>query len=62
MAAVLALGLDPAAAGVAVPGLSPDLVKAFIDAELQRLRGPGHEVVACLVDIGDTAEAVPRWV
>lgn len=56
---VLALGLDPALADLSeFPGLTPDLVKAFIDVQLDRLRDLGYAVESCLVDTGDTAEAV----
>lgn len=56
---VLALGLDPVFADLSeFPGLTPDLVRAFIDAQLDRLRGLGYAVESCLVDTGETAEAV----
>lgn len=56
---VLALGLDPAFADFSeFPGLAPDLVRAFIDAQLERLRGLGYEVESCLVDAGETTESV----
>jgi hypothetical protein len=56
---VLAVGLDPAFADLsAFPGLTPDLVRAFIDVQLDRLRALGYAVESCLVDAGDTAEAV----
>jgi hypothetical protein len=56
---VLALGLDPAFADfTAFPELTPDLIKVFIDSQLERLRGLGYEVESCLVDLGETAEAV----
>ena len=56
---VLALGLDPAAADPAeLTGLAPDLVRAFIDTQLQRLGAVGYEVTTCFVDRGATAEAV----
>lgn len=58
MPAILALGLDPSF--VELPGLAPEVVRAFIDAELDRLRSAGYEVVNCLVDLGDTAEQVLR--
>lgn len=58
MPTVLALGLDPSF--VDLPGLTPDVVRAFLDAELERLRSLGYEVVGCLVDTGETAEAVLR--
>jgi hypothetical protein len=38
--------------------LTPELIRAFIDQQLDRLRGLGYEVNSCLVDLGDTAEAV----
>jgi len=56
---VLALGLDPACADLtAFPNLTPDLVRAFIESQLERLRGLGYEVESCLTDSGETAEAV----
>lgn len=59
MPSVLALGLDPAFVDFKeFPQLTPDLVKAFIDSQLHRLRGLGYEVDSCLVDLGATAEAV----
>ena len=41
-----------------MPGLTPELVQAFIDSQLERVRALGYEVESCLVDSGDTAEAV----
>jgi hypothetical protein len=59
MPSVLALGLDPAFADLtAFPGLTSELIKAFIDSQLGRLRGLGYEVESCLIDLGETAEAV----
>jgi hypothetical protein len=59
MSSVLALGLDPAFADYsAMPGLTPERVAAFIDSQLERLRALGYEVDSCLVDAGETAEAV----
>lgn len=55
---VLALGLDPAFADYdAMPGLTPELVRSFIDAQLDRVRAAGYEVEPCLVDLGDGAVA-----
>jgi hypothetical protein len=60
---VLALGLDPVFVDLAeMPGLTPELVLSFIEAQLDRIRDSGYEVTRCLVDLGDTAEAVQRWV
>jgi hypothetical protein len=56
---VLALGIDPAHADfAALPGLTPALIRAFIEAQLEQLRNLGYEVESCLVDLGETAEAV----
>ena len=61
MPTVLALGLDPVFVDPkAMGGLSPAVVRAFIDAQLDRIRVLGYEVESCLVDLGDTAEAVVR--
>ena len=58
MTTVLALGLDPASVELsASPDLTPELVRAFIDAQLDRLRELGYDVVSCLVNPGATAEA-----
>lgn len=58
---VLALGVDPVFADfTAFPELTPDLIRAFIDAQLERLRGLGYDVESCLVDLGETAEIVTR--
>jgi hypothetical protein len=59
MPAVLALGLDPAVVNPeSMGGFSPDVVRAFIDSQLDRVRQLGYEVDACLVDLGTTAESV----
>jgi hypothetical protein len=56
---VLALGLDPAFADFSqFPELTADHIMAFINSQLDRLRGLGYEVDSCLVDLGATAEAV----
>jgi hypothetical protein len=55
------LGLDPKFADFkAMPGLTPELIAAYIDSQLQRIRALGYEVDTCLVDLGDTAESVLR--
>ena len=59
MPVVLALGLDPLFADLrSRPDLTPELVRSFIDSQLERVRASGYEVVTCLVDAGTTAEAV----
>jgi hypothetical protein len=45
MPAVLALGLDPVCVDPkAMGGLSPAVVRAFIDSQLDRIRAAGNEV------------------
>lgn len=59
MQTVLALGLDPAFVELPDnPELTPEIVRAFIEMQLERLRGLGYVVQSCLVDLGETAEAV----
>jgi hypothetical protein len=56
---VLALGLDPTYADFEKPpNLTPQLIRSFIESQLERLRGCGYEVTSCLVDAGETAESV----
>jgi hypothetical protein len=56
---VLALGLDPQYADLTqMPGLTPAMIQSYIDTQLQRVRDLGYEVVSCLVDTGETAQAV----
>lgn len=59
MPTVLALGLDPSAVDLADSSdLTPDLIKAFIEAQLQRVREAGYQVNTCLVDTSGFADAV----
>ena len=59
MKCVLAIGIDPAFVDISrFPGLTADLMRNYFDAELQRLRDDGYEVVPCLIDFGATAEQV----
>lgn len=54
---VLALGLDPIFADYSrMPGLTPELVRAYIDTQIERVRSFGYAVHSCLVDLGETAE------
>ena len=56
---VLAIGLDPAFVDFsAFPQLTPELIRNYIDAQIDQLRTHGYEAEACLVDLGDTAEQV----
>lgn len=59
MVAVLALGLDPNFVDLSqMPGLTAELVRSFIDSQLNRIRELGYEVDSCLVDSGNTAATV----
>ena len=56
---VLAIGLDPTYADLmAFPGLTPELVKSYIDAQIEKLNLSGYSAVSCLIDLGETAEEV----
>jgi hypothetical protein len=56
---VLAIGIDPALVDFSEhPQLTSEMVRSYIDAELQRLRAQGYDVTSCLIDLGETAEQV----
>ena len=58
---VLAIGIDPALVDYsAFPGLTAELVSHFIEAQFAKLRALGYDVESCLIDFGDTAEAVTK--
>jgi hypothetical protein len=60
---VLAIGIDPAFADLnAFPTLTPDLVRAYIDQQIDGLRRSGYAVESCLVDLGASAEDVVETV
>ena len=53
---VLAIGLDPAFADLsAFPTLTVELVRAYVDQQIERVRQSGFEVDSCLVDRGESA-------
>jgi hypothetical protein len=55
---VLAIGLDPRFADFsAMPHLTPELVRAYIEAEIARVRELGYAVETCLIAPGEAAEA-----
>jgi hypothetical protein len=59
MPSVFALGLDPEYVELPNnPELTPAIVRAFIEMQLDGLRNLGYQVQSCLVDSGATAEAV----
>lgn len=50
---VLAIGIDPAFADLSAhPDLSVDLVRAYVDQQIDRVRDLGYEVDSCLIDQG----------
>jgi hypothetical protein len=56
---VLAIGIEPSFVDFsAFPGLTAELVMSYISAQIERLRAMGFEADSCLIDLGDTAEAV----
>jgi hypothetical protein len=56
---VLAIGIEPSFVDFsAFPGLTAELVTGYIQAQIERLRAMGYEADSCLIDLGDTAEAV----
>jgi hypothetical protein len=56
---VLAIGIDPVFVDyTALPQFTPEMFRAYIDAQIERVRGMGYDVTSCLIDPGDTAAAV----
>ena len=56
---VLAIGIDPSFADFsAFPHLTAELVSHFIHAQIEKLRAIGYDAESCLIDLGETAEAV----
>jgi hypothetical protein len=56
---VLAIGIDPAFVDFgAFPGYTPELLRNYLDAQIETLRGLGYHTESCLIDLGETAEAV----
>ena len=56
---VLAIGIEPAFADFsAFPQLTPELVSQFIETQIEKLRALGYDAESCLIDLGETAEAM----
>ena len=56
--AILAIGLDPAFADFSQsPGLTPELMRHYIDAQIEAVRALGFDAVSCLVDPDRSPEA-----
>ena len=56
---VLAIGIDPFFVDFsALPQFTPELFRYQIDTQIDRVRAAGYDITVCLIDLGDTAEAV----
>ena len=56
---VIAIGVEPSFVDFsAFPGLTTELVRSYIETQIEQLRAMGYEADSCLIDLGDTAEAV----
>ena len=56
---VLAIGIEPSLVDFsALPGLTVELLTSYIEAQIEQLRAMGYEADSCLIDLGETAEAV----
>jgi len=56
---VLAIGIEPSFVDFsAFPGITPELVRNYIEAQIEQLRALGFDAESCLIDLGETAEAV----
>lgn len=56
---VLAIGIEPSFVDFSpIPGLTAELVRSYIEAQIEQLRAMGYEADSCLIDLGETAEAV----
>ena len=56
---ILVVGLDPAVVDfAAMPGLTPEFVRAALDAHIEALCGMGYDAHGCWVDLGETADEV----
>jgi hypothetical protein len=56
---VLVIGLEPTLVDYAdFPGLDASKVLAALKADRERLNGLGYDAQLCLIDLGETAEAV----
>jgi hypothetical protein len=56
---VLVIGIDPSFVDFsAFPGLTAESVLKFSAAQIEKLRALGYDAEICLMDLGETAEAV----
>jgi len=55
---VLAIGIDPVFTDRSeFPEFSPELIRHYIDAQIEQLCALGYHAESCLIDLGQTAEA-----
>src|SRR5262245_10086898 len=60
---VLIVGFDPKLLDLSSPELAPlpltaEKIRAGAEADSERLRGMGYDPMQCLIDLGETAEAI----
>jgi hypothetical protein len=56
---VLAIGIEPALADYKMmPGLTAELIRNYIDVQMEQLRKLGYDAQICLIDLGETAGRV----
>jgi hypothetical protein len=56
---VLAIGIDPVFVDyTAMPQFTPEMFRGYVDSQIARVREAGFDVTSCLIDLGETAEAV----
>ena len=56
---VLAIGIDPAFVDFSLlPQFTPEVFRHYIESQIERVAAGGYDVTSCLIDRGDTAEAV----
>ena len=61
--AVLAIGIEPAFADFsAFPNLTPEIIRYHINAQIEHLCALGYDAESCLIDLGETAEAMVKRV
>lgn len=58
MPSVLAIGLDPAIVDLKAANLTPEMVRAFIYTQLDRLSNLGYEVESCFVHDDENAKSI----
>jgi len=59
--AVLAIGMDPAWVDLqGHPEITPDIVRRYIETEIERLRAGGYDATTCQIEPGEAAETTVR--